>query len=397
MANGISTLGQSLAQIERLKTQQLKLNNLTQQLSSGKKTQKFSGLNTDVLVSKRARATLNTTDNYINNIKIAERRISLTLNTIEEFKQQAENFSNALIGFLQEGTHQKGEIVYFDDPVTPDEVERIPVGMTSAEPDIDLSTLQDLAGNIFDLMADLMNERDGERYLMAGAQTLSQPIDNAGLVNSALDALLKDWKNGAITTNDLIADIKDRTTNNGNPDAITDTIIGYSSELSSGNTKDIFVRTDEKEEINYTVLANEDPFRDMLVVTAYFRNDNLPPIADQVDPETFTVLTEGAPGANVNEQKENFYAIFEEMAKMVGNAIDELDARAFKLENAKVRLDEAKRDHTQQRNVLLATIGDTEDADINEVALQINSLSIQLDASYRVTARVSELSLVNFI
>ena len=53
---GVSTLGQALSQLERIKVQQEGFDSLSRQLSSGKKTNKFSGLGKDVLVSKRYRA-----------------------------------------------------------------------------------------------------------------------------------------------------------------------------------------------------------------------------------------------------------------------------------------------------------------------------------------------------
>ena len=52
---GISTLGQYLRQISELKTQQVSFTNLSQQLTSGKKTQNLSGLGNDIIRSMRSR------------------------------------------------------------------------------------------------------------------------------------------------------------------------------------------------------------------------------------------------------------------------------------------------------------------------------------------------------
>ena len=175
---GISTLAQALGQIDRIQEQQTLLDSLSTQLATGKKTDKFSGLENDVLQSKRARADLSALETYINNIKIAENRTQLTLTTIEEFQQQAENFANALVGFIQEGAHQQGEVVYYDDPLTPDTEENVQIGHTSASPDVDLETLQDLASNLYDFMVDLLNTKDGDRYMFSGADTATQPISD---------------------------------------------------------------------------------------------------------------------------------------------------------------------------------------------------------------------------
>ena len=310
MTIGVSTLGQALAQIERFKDQQVLLDMLGTQLSTGKKTQKFSGLSQDVLTSQRARADIKSLDNYVNNIDNAERRIGLMLHSIEEFKAQAENFSGLLVGFSQQSKHQEGEIVYYDDPSTPNVIEQIPVGMDSSEPTVELKTLTDYAEKISELFVDLLNQKDGDRYLLSGAQTLSQPVADTSTLDAALNTLFSEWKSETITTTDFIADIQDRTTTNGNADALTDTIVGYNSVLSSGNAKDIFVRIDETSEVNYTALATETAFRDIMVAVSYIKNENLGPVIDQVDPDTLAVVNEGAPGANADEMKDNFFEVF---------------------------------------------------------------------------------------
>ncbi len=393
---GISTLGQALNQIDLFSRQQNILGSLTTQLASGKKTNKFSGLQTDVLTLQRSRASIRTLDTYLNNITNANRRLDLTLNAINEFKAQAENFADFLVNFSQASAQQEGEIVYFDDPFTT-AIEQIPVGMDSAEPSSDFKNLISFAENVFGLFQDILNEKDGDRFLFAGAETLTQPLANSNTLDAALSSLISDWKTGTITTADLIADLQDGTTTGGNADAITDTIIGYSSVLSSGSAKDVFLRVDDTTDLNVTVLANEDPFKNILVALSYFKSENLPPIADEVDPTTLAVLTDGAPGADINESKDNFFAIFQALTTSVIDSIDEIDDVRFRLENQRVRIDEIRQFHEGEKNLLENTVSDIEDVDINRVALSINSLSIQLDASYRVTARIQQLSLVNFI
>ncbi len=397
---GVSTLGQALAQIDRLNKQQVTFADLSTQLATGKKTQKFSGLQTAVLTQQRSRASFTSLDTYINNITNADRRMKLTLAAIEEFKAQAENFAAALVGFSQQSTHQEGDIVYFDDPLTP-EIEATPVGHASAAPDVDFESLQDLASSVYDFLTDLLNAKDGDRYLLSGADSLTQPLVDAGLLDSAISAQISDWKAGTISNTALKANLQDRTTANGNPDAITDSVVGYSAALSANTQGKIFTRVNERTEIDYTVLANDSSFRDILVIASYFKNGNLPPMADQVQIDATTglpvILTEGAPGATTQEMKDNFFDIFNELTGMINRAIDDIDQQRFKIESARARIDEIKISHQQQQNVLLSAISDIEDVDLNEVAVQLNSLEIQLDASYRITARIQELSLVNFI
>jgi len=393
---GISTLAQSQNHIRILTEQQGLLNKLSTQLASGKKARVFSGLERDILSVQRSRANINSIEKYLVNITNGNRRLDLTRTAIEEFKAQAENLLDFMITFSQQSAHQKGELIYFDNPLTA-EIETIPVGYDSAELDLDFRSLTEFARSLQSTFQDLINVQDGDRYLLTGSETTTEPISSTNTLDAAIGALLSDWKAGAITTDDLIADLNDRTTDNGNADAITDTIVGYSTVLSTGSAKDVIMRADDTTEIDYTVLANENPFRDIMVIASYFANENLPPIADEVDPGSLAVLTQGAPGADVDEQKDNFFAVFQNLIQVLSTAVDELDAVRFRIENVRVRVEEKRIALESEKNILISTVSDIEDVDVNEIALALNTISIQLDASYRVTARTQELSLVNFI
>lgn len=397
---GVSTLGQVISQIDRLNVQQRQLSDLTTQLTTGRITQRFSGLDTNVLESQRARADFSSLDTYVDNIVDADRRINLTLNSIEEFQSQAENFANALTGFTRESSHQRGEVVFFDDPLTP-EVENVAIGQTSADPDVDLETLQDLASSIFEFLTDLINAQEGDRYLLSGSNTDTPPLGDTGLLESAVAQQVNDVKNGSITPQQLLANLSDRTVDNGNPDALTDTVIGYSPALSSGTAGNVFVRVDESSEIDFTALGNDPGFRDILVAVTYIKDIGLGPIVDHVEIDETTgnpiVITEGFPGETIDEQTDNFYAVFNDLSATVNRALDDLDQQRFKLESARARIDSVRQSHEEQQNILQTSIDDIENADINRVAVQLQSLQLQLEASFRVSARVQELSLVNFI
>lgn len=401
---GVSTLGSALNRISLLNQQNELLNTLSVQLTTGKRTQTFSGLDTQGLTSQRARASFQSLDTYLNNITNADRRISLTLDSIEEFQAQAENFSNALVQFSQQSVHQQGDIVVFDDPFT-STVETTQIGVTSAEPDVDLKILRELAGNIFSFLGDLLNSRETDRFLLGGADTRTKPYNNNGTLDAALSTLISNWKNETlppgtnINNTELVSALRSRTSAQ-DPNAITDSIIGFSPALSADNVGDVFVRVDERTEIKYTALANEDPFRDILVAAAFINNENLTPIAD-VFAQPYTLgdpaLADGAPGATLQEQKDNFFDVFNQISTLVSRALDDLDGVRFRLEGARARIDQIRERHEINQNVLLNTIGDVEDVDFNDVAIRINSLQLQLDASYRVTASIQQLSLVNFL
>jgi len=395
---GVSTLGQALRQIENIKLQQGSFDNLSFQLTTGKKTRSFTGLGTQTLTSTRSRATLASLKIFTNNIDKADTRLQLMLNSVQEFQAQTGNLSGALVNFIQEGTHQKGTQVLYDDPATT-AIEQTVVGMTSEKVDNDLQSVTDISENLYDFLVGLLNTKDGDRYIFGGAETLTQPLNDSGTLDSAMNTLITNWKNGTITTDELIADLTDSTALSGNADAITDTIIGYSPSLSSGNAGKVFVRVDENAELDFTTLANDPSFRDIIVALSFLKNDNLPPIADVYENGVYpaTPDKQGAPGTTVDEMKTNFYKVFNRVVQMVNGAIDNIDSTRFRLEGVRAQMQETAQEHENEKTLMLNVISDVEDVDVNEVAVRINKLQVQLEASYRVTALAGELSLVNFI
>ncbi|MCB9977550.1 MAG: hypothetical protein H6858_08145 [Rhodospirillales bacterium] len=396
---GISTLGQALRQIENIKNQQTTLSGLSTQLATGKKTRNFSGLGTDALSSIRSRSDIISLDAYISNIGKADTRLKTMLSAIEEFQAQGNNLADGFVGFIQQGTHQLGDIVTYDDPATPFVHEETAVGMTTSTPDDELQGLINLSKKLYDYMTNLINTKDGDRYVLGGADTLTQPLNDTGTLDAAVSTLLTSWKNGTITTDQLLADIKDRTTANGNPDALTDSVIGYSATLSAGNAGRVFVRVDDNSELDYTVHGNEDPFRDIIVALSFLKNENLPPIADTYEDGVFpgTPDAQGAPGYTLDQQQQSFYTLYNQLTSMVTKALDQIDNVRFDLESVRASMNESKNFHVDQKNLFQSIVSDIEDVDTNEVALKLNTLQVQLEATFRVTALVSQLTLVNFI
>lgn len=396
--SGVSTLGQALRLIENLNLQQGKLNELSYQLATGKKTQSYAGLNIDALTSVRSRTSLTSISVYINNIEKADTTLGLSLTAIEEYQQQTRNFADTMVGFLQEGDHQQGDQVVYDDPMTA-EVEEIIVGNTSAEMDADFQAVLSHAESLYTFLGDLLNTQNGDRYVFAGAAGSEQPLTTTGTLDAAISTLLTDWKSGAITTDELLADLFDGTALNGNPNAITDSTIGYSATLSNGTAGDVFVRAAENSEYKYTTLANEDSLRNVIVAMAVMQNENLPPIVDVYEDGNYPGVPDakGAPGTTAAEQQDNFYELFTALSTIVNDSIDDIDKIRFRVETVRVQMNETMEAHVDQRELLQNTVSDVEDVDTSEVAVKLSTLQTQLEATYAVTAATRQLSLVNFL
>ncbi len=390
MATGISTLGQSMTQISNIKRQQVTLNDLQLQLSSGKKTDKFSGLQTEAIISKRTRAEFNSLETYINNIKIADRRLQEMTNTIEEFQAQAGNVANIIAGEIQEG-------------------------------EIDLNQVHDLTEKILPFLEDLINAQDGERYVFGGAASSEKPLSfSGGTMETFLKGELADWQAGTLNTDDLISSYR----------GITDNVIGYSAPISDGDVGNVTVRADKSVEVDYTTLGNENGFRDILVAvqtlneltvtdtSEFYHIEKIKLDTDDFDdallptdlpqtppPGTALILPVDLEDLDVKEdfneenqvRADNFFQIFNDLGRMINQAIDDLDDVRFGLESDRAQLNQITDQHTLDKSTAQSTISNVENVDINEVAVTLNFLQIQLEASYRVTSTVGSLTLTNFL
>ncbi len=361
----VSTLGQALDQAERIKITQLQLSVLQTQIATGKKTQLFEGLGSDVIASKRAREGVVKLGNYMNNIDIADRRLKMMVAALNEAKAQAVAVLNAI-----EIQTQQGEI--------------------------ELEAISDLARNTANFLRDLLNEKDGDRYLFGGSETTTPPLSNTGTMDTYMITQLTNWANPAlpalsITTDELIASYRDR-------GQLLDTVMGYSAPLSSGTAKSVFVRVEDNAEIDYTVFANMQGLRD--IVAGVNMMANLDKVIDEVTRETDDPPLPGyvtAPGATQQEQNDNFFQFFNDVAAMMNQALDRVDSELYQLSQSQAQLAKIKESHKLDQNILKDTIAQVEDADMNEVAVKLNALQIQLEASFRVTASISSLTLVNFL
>lgn len=355
----ISTLGQALDQIQRIKGMQSSLATLQYQLASGKKTNLFKGLGTDVIFSERSRADFTKTDNYINNIDIASRRMKMMESALSEVQEQTRNVVNALQVQTQQG-------------------------------EIELESIGDLAGNVYDFLVNLVNSQDGERYLFGGAESLTKPLTDTGTMATFQVTQVNAWLSTSIDNQQLIDSFQQKA-------QLPDTLVGYSPALASGNAKGVYVRTDDKAELDYTVLANDDGIRDVLVAVSMVKT--LVQSVDEVtlDPQDDPLTTTTAPGATIQEQNENFYTVLNQLTDMMVFALDRMDTLRFNLSQKQAQVAQIQENHKNDQATLLETISNVEDADINEVAVKLNALQVQLEASFRVTASLQGLTLVNFL
>lgn len=371
----VSTLGQYLDQIARLKTQQSQLGELTTQISTGKKTQELIGLGSDVIRTTRARANLASLETYSGNITNATRRMNLMQTAIKEMKAQCENITGSLMTSVQQG----------DFP--------------------DLESIQDLAESVYEFIIDLINQTDGDRYLFGGADITEQPITDRGLFTSALgefipdssdltnpplvaSGMIGDWGSGTITTDQFIAAYK----------GANDVTLGFSNALTTDTAGKTVVRVSDVSEFDYTTLANKTSMKEIIRALGVLKD--LPPVEyapGALNDPTATTIAGDTPPNPPREKQENFFRVLNDLATTLNGALDNLDKELFKLSQVQAQTDIIKKSYTEQMNSYKDVIGEIEDVDITEASVKVTQLQVQLQASFQVTALVSQLTLSNFL
>jgi flagellar hook-associated protein 3 FlgL len=343
----VSTFGASTDQTTRLLTMQSRLEDLQRQLTTGQKADLYKGLDTDVLLDKRTRTQLTELTAYTDNIMRGKVLIQQKENALAGIKTQARNVWNSLMGQIQKG-------------------------------EIDETSVRQIANGAYEFITNLLNTSDGDSYLFAGSDTDTAPLRDTGSMDVYYSALNPLWTSGTLTINPPATTITEEYIQQ--IDNLPDTTAGFSGSLT--NAKKNLVRIDTGVEIDHTVLANEKPLRDILVSIGTLRN-----LPDEAN----------APGATTAEKRDNYFQIFNHLAATIVKAIDGLEDIENRLGSVQATMAQMLDDHTVEKKVKMDVIGEIEHADTTEIATQLNFMQVQLEASYRVTASVRDLSLVYYL
>ena len=298
----ISTLTQTQNQISRLKDLQFQLGTLQQQISTGKKTQTFSGLGADVTSSIKSRANFNRLDSYIQNIDMSSTRIKLQMQGVSGIQSQTKIVIDSLNGQIQAG-------------------------------DIDVSTLKRLADSAYEYVVSTLNLKDGNAYIYAGSDTSVQPVTDSGSLDSYMSNLNAQWAAGTLPITPPNTTIAEEY--NARLAAIPPVTQGFSGSL--GSAKPIYVKADDGVNINTTILANDPAMQNILRGLAALKD-----IGD----------LNNAPGATPQQQKDNFYAVFNNITTTLTAANAQLNNQGSDLANAQAQLTIIRNDHVQEQATL---------------------------------------------
>ncbi|OSQ37032.1 flagellin [Thalassospira mesophila] len=195
--------------------------------------------------------------------------------------------------------------------------------------------LDDSATSALATMATLLNTQYEGRYLYAGSATDTLPVS----VDSA--------SYGAIT----VPSTTDTSYYAGNDDVA-------SARVADGMT------------VDYGITADMDPFENAMRALNIVANASTDPIDDDALAEATTLLNAALDG--IGEQQSRMSSVHSELESVVDM-------------------------HTDFQLTAESMVSDLSEVDIAEAMVKLDTLSVQLEASYSAVAKVSDLSLFDYL
>lgn len=341
----VANLAQSLLTRTQALDTQFRLQTTEQQISTGYKTSVFSGLGGEskkLLDFDRAKSGLET---YMSTIQAAERRSTImdaALTTITAIAQEvrADNFSTR---------------AFIDDASVRQNV------MTGAEEAINTTI-------------SALNAQFEGRYLFSGYEFDTKPINiDADTMIADTNAILAaaGFPPGtAVAAADIEAAIDEYL--GINPVAAA----GY---YASNSSDTVSARIDENQELQYGLTADDAAFRNV------FKGFLMTSISvERYDDLNQTSATE-------------FETAYTDARVFIEQGFDETNQHVGQLGIRRQKLESTRIGHENTINILVQGISEIQDADVYKAITEFQRLQVQLQASYTVTAQLSNLSLVNFI
>lgn len=337
MVSRVGTYIQSLGVISRNSDIQSQMVTLQKQISSGVQFQTFKEYGSDAARIQRFRSELAQIDGFLRNIDLGETVIKQMDQSMEEAEAQMENVL-AAINLLPA---QAGEL--------------------------DFTSVKTIATAAQRVLVEIMNTNDGNKFLFAGSDSANPPLENFDRAEEEVKFQLANWLDGTNGSTTMI----------NNLNALTDSQLGYSLGVQSAGG--VQFRTDEFQEADYTIKANDDGFKKMLVGLTALSNLEFP--------------EEGVDAAT----KTDFYGVVDGFYQMINQGVVEIRESRASLSTAALTLGDAKDRYTIAKQAFLTNRDQVESTDLQDAVVRFQTLETQLQASFQTTAVLNEMSLARLI
>ena len=259
------------------------------------------------------------------------------------------------------------------------------------------SALQNGARGVLDQIVGLLNASSGDGYLFGGVEVKQPPMRHAAGDGSALRApidIVRDAMAAAAggtpapdspaETAAIVAVLADlfavRDPGTPAPAPLTDTFEGGfylgATAMKPGGAANprLTARADGAAEIPYGVQANDPMFRDLL--------QGLYMLA--------TIDTSALP-------LDAYQPYMQAAVDKLGAGLNGLRDATAQLGIQRARLDEIQEQHKARLTILAGQINALEEVDPAEASVRLNQLEVQIEMTSNATARISRLSLANYL
>lgn len=262
---------------------------------------------------------------------------SRRLLSMEDSLQQIDGYLKNIDNVTQQLTKMESSVASAQTIAS--DLRTLLVNALNADTGNDLA-LPDQAQAKLDQLAGLLNTQYDGRYLFGGARIDAPPVDFSGL------------------------DPADPTYDPANP---TTANAGY----YQGDGSTLSVRIDKSITLDYGIKADEPGFEKLARALVLTRDNGAPGVIDRTQLEQALALAEQA----VKE--------IPEIRSGIGHAMNVLEDTKTRHGDAQVYAEQV--------------VSDIEDVDIAEVMTRLAADQTQLEASYMVSVRLSQVSLMNFL
>ncbi|HUN48889.1 MAG TPA: hypothetical protein VMU85_20320 [Stellaceae bacterium] len=307
----IGTLVNTNMTLQSIKQMQDLASKLQGQVSTGLKSQDYSGLDGNAGKLTNLQSSINQRQSYLDTITTVQQRIQETSNVVQNIETVISQFSESL-----------------------------PNGAYGTTP-IDI---QSQAKQILGEVSDLMNSQDGNRYILAGSNVSTPPVDMTGLPNP-----------GTLTTS----------VSSAPPN-------GY----YTGDGTIAQAKVDTSTTVQYGVVASNPAFENAIRALNFLANL----------PAGSPSQTNATDVANVNTA-----------TSLIGQSMTGLQAILSNLSFTTAKLNNLQTAHTNALNLTQTSIQNIETVDPATAITQLNQVETNLQASYSTISALSGLSLTNYL
>lgn len=314
------------------------LNRQNQQLSSGLKLDGLIGVSHQAQELGALKSKLGTAENYTEGLKTAANRTTLYALSLEKIIDLATDAKDMMV---------KNRDPFFAKTAAP-----------AAQ-----------AGTLLDQIGSILQTKDGDRYIFSGTNYNTNPL------NGTLSGLPAVYGAGAVPGVTPGYDVPFQPV----PDSVP---LNQPPYLNLGGNIDNYydingvgIYVDDNERLSYGVSAAEPGFQRVIDAVLRFRDAT----------------------ADLGVDDPNYQVRVDDAAKQLDLALSDLKSTASRNGYKQQHLGEVQDRHARAIDLLKIRIGGIQDADPAEVATSIAGLQAALEASYMVTSKTLQLSLVNYL